>query len=116
MSEVQSRPAPRGRGSARGGRGGFSSRGGRGGRGHATNGDQLQADTGASASIDDDGEVAQLKKKYGSNVGTIKEMFPDWTDEDVVFALQETNGDLETTVDRITTGMLRHPYAKLSSL
>merc|ERR1712093_279784 len=104
MSEVQSRPAaPRGRGSARGGRGGFSSRGGRGGRGHATNGDKTDSTT---APIEDDGEVGQLKKKYGSKVTTIKEMFPDWTDEDVVFALQETDGDLETTVDRITDGTI----------
>lgn len=103
MSEVQSRPAaPRGRGSARGGRGGFSSRGGRGGRGHATNGDKTDS---TPAPIEDDGEVGQLKKKFGSKVTTIKEMFPDWTDEDVVFALQETDGDLETTVDRITDGM-----------
>jgi len=100
MSEVQSRPAaPRGRGSARGGRGGFS-RGGRGGRSHTTNGEK----TDTSASIEDEGEVGQLKKQYGSKVTTIKEMFPEWTDEDVVFALQETNGDLETAVDRITDG------------
>lgn len=100
MSEVQSRPtATRGRGSARGGRGGFSSRGGRGGgRGHATNGDH------ATPTIEDEGEVGQLKRQYGDKVTTIKEMFPDWTDEDVVFALQETDGDLETTVDRITDG------------
>ncbi|KAH6719107.1 hypothetical protein BKA61DRAFT_270576 [Leptodontidium sp. MPI-SDFR-AT-0119] len=104
MSEVQSRPAaPRGRGSARGGRGGFSSRGGRGGRGHATNGDKTDS---TPAPIEDDGEVGQLKKKFGSKVTTIKEMFPDWTDEDVVFALQETDGDLETTVDRITDGTI----------
>lgn len=103
MSEVQSRPAAsRGRGSARGGRGGFSSRGGRGGRTNTTNGDK--SDT-AAASIAEDGEVAQLKKQYGGRVSTIKEMFPDWTDEDVVFALQETDGDLEATVDRITDGM-----------
>ncbi len=99
MSEVQSRPAaPRGRGSARGGRGGFSSRG-RGGRGHSE-----KTATGTTTSIEDEGEVGQLKKQYGSKVSTIKEMFPEWTDEDVVFALQETNGDLETTVDRITDG------------
>jgi hypothetical protein len=84
MSEVQARPvATRGRSSARGGRAGFGSRGGRGGRGHATNGDK--PDTAQYASIE--------------------EMFPDWTDEDVVFALQETDGDLESTVDRITDGM-----------
>jgi hypothetical protein len=101
MSEVQSRPAaPRGRGSARG-RGGFSGRG-RARAGHATNGDKLEPTT--AASIEDESEVGQLKKQYGSKVGTIKEMFPDWTDEDIVFALQETDGDLMTTVDCITEG------------
>lgn len=104
MSEVQSRPsAPRGRSSAaRGGRAGYGSRGGRGGRGHATNGDK--SENTAPAAIEDEGEVGQLKKQYGSKVGTIKEMFPDWTDEDIVYALQETNGDLETAVERITDG------------
>ncbi|KAH6678056.1 hypothetical protein B0J14DRAFT_687917 [Halenospora varia] len=105
MSAVDSRPAaPRGRGSARGGRGGFSSRGGRGGRSHATNGDK--AEHTAPISIEDEGEVGQLKRQYGSKVSTIKEMFPDWTDEDIVFALQETDGDLETTVGRITDGTI----------
>jgi hypothetical protein len=103
MSEVQSRPtATRGRGSARGGRGGFSSRGGRGGRGHATNGEH------ATPTIEDEGEVGQLKKQYGNKVTTIKEMFPDWTDEDIVFALQETDGDLEITVGRITDGTIQY--------
>jgi hypothetical protein len=103
MSEVQSRPAAtRGRGSARGGRGGGFARSARGGRGHATNGDKLEIS--APKSIEDDGEVGQLKKQYGDKVTTIKEMFPDWTDEDIVFALQETEGDLMTTVDRITDG------------
>ena len=45
-----------------------------------------------------------MKKKHGSKVTTIKEMFPDWTDEDIVFALEETDGDLENTVGRITDG------------
>ena len=100
MSEVQSRPsAPRGRGSARGGRGGFAARGR---RGHATNGEK--AEHPVAASIEDAGEVGQLKKQYGSKVTTIQELFPSWTDEDVVFALQETDGDLESTVERITDG------------
>lgn len=32
-------------------------------------------------------------------------MFPDWTDEDIVLALQETDGNLEGTIDRISEGM-----------
>lgn len=105
MSEVQSRPAaPRGRGSSRGGgRGGYSSRGGRGGRGgHATNGDK--AEGAPFVSIEDDSEVGLLKKKYGKKVDTIKEFFPEWTDEDAVMALEETDGDLESTIHRITDG------------
>lgn len=102
MSEVQPRPTPRGRGSARGGRGGFTSRaGGRGGsRSHATN-----ENTSTTASIEqDNSEVVQLKKKHGSKVSTIQELFPGWTDEDVVMALEETDGDLESTVERISEG------------
>ena len=99
MSEVKSRPSiPRGRGSGRG-RGGY--RAGRGGSRQA-NGhkEELPAET----PYEDQGELGQLKKMYASKLSTIKEMFPDWTDEDLVFALQETSGDLERTIDRISEG------------
>lgn len=102
MSEVRSRlSAPRGRGSGRGGRGGHSSRGGRGSA-RTTNGDMsgsLQA-----TDPEDAGELGELKRMYSSKLSTIKEMFPDWTDEDVVYALQETDGNLEATIDRISEG------------
>jgi hypothetical protein len=102
MSEVQSRgPAPRGRGAGRGGRGGYSSRGGRGGVRH-TNGDAAEAQS--APSYEDEGELGQLKMQYASKLSTIKEMFPDWTDEDIVIALQESEGDLEGTIDRISEG------------
>ena len=104
MSEVQSRPTnPRGRGSSRGtGRGGYSSRGGRGGS-RQING--TKPDIAAEVpSHDEEGEIGQLKKKYASKVNTVKEMFPDWTDEDIVYALQEADGDLESTIDRISEG------------
>lgn len=42
---------------------------------------------------------------YSSKLSTIKEMFPGWTDEDIVFALQETDGNLEGTIDRMSEGM-----------
>ena len=101
MSEVKSRPsAPRGRGSARG-RGGYSSRGGRGGSRQA-NGHKEEIPT--DSSYEEGGELGDLKKMYASKLSIIKEMFPDWTDEDLVFALQETNGDLEGTIDRISEG------------
>ena len=55
--------------------------------------------------VDEGGELGELKSKYGSKISTIKEMFPDWTDEDIGFALQETDGNLEETVGRISDGM-----------
>lgn len=103
MSEVKSRPsAPRGRGSGRGGRGGFSSRGGRGGN-RQINGDKIE--NSQSSSYEDEGELGQLKKVYATKLSTIKELFPSWTDEDLVFALQETDGNLESTIDRISDGI-----------
>lgn len=103
MSEVPSRSsAPRGRSSGRGGRGSYSSRGGRGGS-RQTNGDRTELAT--SITYEDEGEIGQLKKQYASKLSTVKEMFPDWTDEDIVFALQETDGDLESTIEQITEGM-----------
>lgn len=103
MSEVASRPpAPRGRGSSRGSRGGVSNRAGRGGTRH-TNG--VKSEDTTPPAFEDEGEIGELKKTYAPKLGTIKEMFPDWTDEDIVFALQETDGDLEATVNRITEGI-----------
>lgn len=104
MSEVKSRPSgSRGRGSGRGSRGGSNTRsgGGRGG-GRQINGDKLEiAETPA---YEDQGELGQLKKLHAAKLSTMKEMFPDWTDEDLVFALQETGGNLEDTIERISDG------------
>lgn len=104
MSEVRSRPSvPRGRGSARGGRSSHNSRGGRGSSRH-TNGD-LNPDVVEAPSYEDEGELGQLKKQYSTKLTTMREMFPDWTDEDLVFALQETDGNLESTIERISEGV-----------
>ena len=101
MSEVKSRPSgPRGRGSARG-RGGYSGRGGRGGSRQA-NGHKEELPT--ETFSEDEGELGDLKKLYAPKLSMIKGVFPNWTDEDLVFALQETDGDLEGTIDRISEG------------
>ena len=103
MAEVQSRPAaPRGRSSHRGGRGGHSSRGGGRPAPRQTNGQT--EDTTPTVSLDEQGELGQLKKQHSNELATLKELFPDWTDDDLVFALQETNGDLQSTIERITEG------------
>ncbi|KAI0388127.1 hypothetical protein F5Y04DRAFT_18136 [Hypomontagnella monticulosa] len=105
MAEVQARsqaPSSRGRGSGRGGRGGFATRGSSNRR---SNGDKLTlADAMPS---DDDGDVSQLRKQYGnSKLDAIKELFPTWSDADILYALKETDGDVEVAVNRIAEGTI----------
>ncbi len=103
MTEQQPRPAAtRGRSSTRGGRGGFSGRGGHR-NGNKTNGDLK--DAAASDASSDQGELGELKKRYSAQLNTLRELFPDWTDVDFVMALQESDGDLQATIERITEGM-----------
>lgn len=54
--------------------------------------------------LEEEGELGELKRMYSTKLSTIKEMFPNYTDEDIVFALQETDGNLEATIDRISEG------------
>lgn len=103
MSEVASRPsASRGRGSGRGGRGGFAGRGGRA----RTNGDKSDHKDENLGAFEDEGEFAELRKQYGNKTSVIREMFPDWSEADVLFALQETNGDENEAVARIAEGTI----------
>ncbi|KAI0206307.1 hypothetical protein F4808DRAFT_469488 [Astrocystis sublimbata] len=99
MTEVQSRtqnPTTRGRGGGRGGRGGF---GGRNTTARRANGDKTTAFE--SPAVDDDGDIAQLRKQHGDKLGLIKELFEDWSDADILYALKETDGDVELTATRI---------------
>lgn len=107
MSEVASRPtASRGRGSGRGARGGFAGRGAR--RINGDKSDHKPADDGMGA-FDDEGDFAELRKQYGDKTSVIREMFPDWSEADVLFALQETNGDQNEAVARIAEGTTASP-------
>ena len=45
-----------------------------------------------------------MKKKYADILPLLKELFPDWSDEDLVFALEDTDGELEEAIERITEG------------
>ena len=58
----------------------------------------------AASSLEEEGELGELKRMYSSKLSTIKELFPNYTDEDIVFALQEMDGNLEATIDRISEG------------
>jgi len=101
MSEVASRgSAPRGRGSYRGGRGGHSARGGRGGN-RQTVADKLTA---TETGPEEQGEIGELKRKYASSVKIVQEMFPHYSSEDIVFAIEENGGDLEQTINKMSEG------------
>ncbi|KAI1180702.1 hypothetical protein F4777DRAFT_528990 [Nemania sp. FL0916] len=104
MAEVQSRSqnsTARGRGGGRGGRGGFA---GRNATARRANGDKTAAAD--PAAFDDDGDIAQLRQQYGDKLGLIKELFQDWSDADILYALKETDGDVELTATRIAEGTI----------
>ena len=87
------------------GRGGYSAS--RGGVGAATKSTQEPSDWAAQedpSSADTTEEVAQLKIKYSNQLKSLKEIFPDWTAEDLVYTLQEADGDIELATDRIAGG------------
>ncbi|EEY20289.1 conserved hypothetical protein [Verticillium alfalfae VaMs.102] len=108
MSDVQTRPAAsRGRGSGRGGRGGFASRGGRnGGRTNGADKTDSKSEVDNPSAFDDEGAVGELKKLYGAKTPLIQEMFPEWSEVDILFALQETDGDETEAVTRIAEGTI----------
>ncbi|KAK9237648.1 hypothetical protein V1525DRAFT_403375 [Lipomyces kononenkoae] len=110
MADVQSRP------SHRTSRGGYHSSRGRSSqtsRGTATSSrsnasaatDNTVSDPAAmasSASADD--TIQSLKTQYSTGLQSLSELFPDWSDEDLLYLLSETAGDVETAVARITEG------------
>lgn len=100
MSDLPTRGSSRGRGSFRGGRGGY--RGTRGGKLHTTKSEEQEH----SPPLEEQGEVGELKVKYATKLPLMREVCEGWSDEDLVFALQETNGDEVTAMDRITSGTL----------
>ena len=54
---------------------------------------------------DPSAEVAELKLKYANQLKTLREVFPDWTTEDLVYTLQEVDGDIALATDRIAGGV-----------
>ncbi|KAG0174782.1 RNAPII degradation factor [Apophysomyces sp. BC1034] len=49
-------------------------------------------------------DLKKLQNKYSSQLSTLKELFTDWSDEDLLFAIKDADGDLELAVDRISEG------------
>jgi CUE domain len=65
-----------------------------------------------SATTDSD-ETRALRRKYGDKLATLKELFPNWTEEDILSVLSDVNGSLEVAVGRISEGNIasQHNYA-----
>ena len=55
-----------------------------------------------------------MKKKFAPQVDQLKDMFPAWTDVDLLFALQEADGDVARTVEKITQGNV-YQFAEVKS-
>lgn len=69
----------------------------------------MNGDSKASADIDttaNEGELGDLKKQYSNELSMLKEMFPGWTDADLLLALEDSRGDVTNTIDHITSGRL----------
>lgn len=101
MAEVPSRSsAPRGRGSTRG-RGGYSGRGGRGAN-HSRSATAQQATP--EPSLDEQGELGQLKLQYKTEISLVKDIFPTWSDDEIVLGLQEHDNDVQRLIEQISEG------------
>lgn len=99
MSEVATRgSATRGRGGFRGGRGGY--RGSRGGKPHSSREEQENVPP-----LEEQGQLGELKAKYADKLPMMREVCEGASDEDLVFALVETNGDEVAAIEGITSGV-----------
>ncbi|KAF9315198.1 hypothetical protein BG003_003383 [Podila horticola] len=57
-----------------------------------------------SSGKDEPEDLRQLRQTHGGSLATLKELFADWTEEDLLYAIQESGGDLELTILRISDG------------
>lgn len=59
---------------------------------------------GAAAAEDETDQVRALRAKYPTQLAMLSELFPAWSDEDLLFVLQESQGEVEVAVGRISEG------------
>ena len=68
-------------------------------------GGQRQRHANAAAGAEDDTEeVRTLRATYPTQLAMLSELFPTWTDEDLLFVILESNGEVEIAVGRISEG------------
>lgn len=49
-------------------------------------------------------DLKKLKAEYGTQLSTLRELFSTWSDEDLLYALQDADGELELAALRISEG------------
>lgn len=125
MADVQPRP------SHRTSRGGFHSSRGRSSHSARTSRSAVPESSSADVAQDYttstemstlDDSAKQLKSQFASALGSLSELFPEWSEEDLLYLLQETQGDVEVAVVRITEGkfflcncaIILHPEQSIS--
>ncbi|KAF9580492.1 hypothetical protein BGW38_002854, partial [Lunasporangiospora selenospora] len=57
-----------------------------------------------SGGRDEPEDLRQLRREHQSSLATLKELFAEWTEEDLLYALQDAGGEVETTIIRISEG------------
>lgn len=59
------------------------------------------------SSSSEQNDLKKLKSKYSAKLPTLKVLFSEWSDDDLLVVLEEANGDLDLTIDRISEGIQR---------
>ena len=59
----------------------------------------------AATEVAETEEVKHLKSQYKNDLTKLQELFTAWSEADLLFALQENQGDLEQTIARISEGL-----------
>ncbi|KAF8981265.1 hypothetical protein BGZ46_003073 [Entomortierella lignicola] len=57
-----------------------------------------------SGGKDEPEDLRQLRQQHGGSLATLKELFADWTEEDLLYAIQDASGDIELAILRISEG------------
>ncbi|KAK9454363.1 hypothetical protein V1511DRAFT_481015 [Dipodascopsis uninucleata] len=60
-----------------------------------------------------DVNLQKLKSQYANGLQALSELFPDWSDEDLLYLLSETSGEVEAAVVRITEGSLASQWGEV---
>ncbi|KAF9557835.1 hypothetical protein EC968_007417 [Mortierella alpina] len=53
---------------------------------------------------DEPEDLRQLRREHGNSLLTLKELFADWSEEDLLYAIQDAGGDVELAIVRISEG------------